>query len=340
MGVRDPLARTVLTAVAIAAVVLQACTPAPPTANPSASPGALPSPAPATASAPAAPTASPALASWVTVQDGAQLAMAPVTNPVEAGKAVTFMVSLTNERDTPLQFGWDLSDCFAFAYVQAFMPLEPVGQTDWTGEAAVFKDRVLTGTGGDAEHQFVEPLSIGDRLLDTGCPEVSGVAQPLAPGETTRTSFTWTAAFGTALPVPPPSVTFQALAFISPADTLVTVPPPPTSFPSGRWFTGFRELWVTGTVAIAGQTRAMASLGQVVDGALNDATFREFITEHPVKDCLVSLSLPGEQGRYLPAGAGWNLEESCDHPRRFIRAEIDPWTAAVKGLDVCDRCGR
>jgi hypothetical protein len=97
---------------------------------------------------------------------------------------------------------------------------------------------------------------------------------------------------------------------------------------------------VTGTIQITGKTRPMASLGQVVDGALADPTFMRFITQHPVEDCIVNMQLPSDQGRSLPAKPGWDLEEMCEHPRRFIRAEIDPWTAEVNGLDVCNLCGR
>lgn len=327
-------ARTRVAVFALATLLIQACT----TPQALESRAALGSPTPTTAPNPSAP--SPAIARWVSEQDGARLEMAPAPDSVEAGKVVTFRVSLTNERDTPLQFTWDGPDCFAYAYIDAFIPQEPIGRTDWTGEPAAFKDRILTGTGGPPDHTFVEPLSTGSRLLDTDCVERDGVGQPLAPGETTTATFTWTASFDEALPTAPPLATFRALAFISQHETLVTPAPPPTSFPSGRWFTGFRELWVSGTVGITGKTRAMASLGQIVDGALADPTFLRFVTRHPVEGCLVSLQLPSGQGRYLPAGPGWNLEELCEHPRRFIRAEIDPWTAVVKGLDVCDQCGR
>ncbi len=291
-----------------------------------------------------APTSSPAAtraaAGWVSEQDGARLEMRPATDTVATADVITFSVSLTNERDTPLQFGRNRSGCFAYAYIDAFIPLEPIGRTDWTGEAAAYKHRILTGTGGPPEHPYVEELSAGSGRLDSDCLDGDGITQPLAPGETATASFTWTASFGDALPVAPPSATFRALAFISPHDTLVTPPPPPTNYLTSRWYPGFREFWLIGTVGITGEIRPMASLGEIVDGALADETFLTFITKHPVNGCLVSLTLPGEQGRYLPAGPGWNLEEFCDKPRRFIRAEIDPWTAEVKGLDICNLCGR
>jgi hypothetical protein len=257
----------------------------------------------------------------------------PSKAAVGVGEDVLFTVSLTNLRERPLQFGWDRAGCFSFADIGAPLPLEPVGRTDWTGAAAAFKAQVLSG--GPSEHVYLEPAA-STRLLAPDCVEVDGVADPLAPGETTATEFRWTAAFGAALPDPPASATFQAIAYYSTRDTLVTVPPPPTTCPCGRWYPNFQELRVVGTIGITGATRSMASLGQLVDGALADGEFATFVHRHPVVGCIVNLSLPDDQGRYLPAGPGWNLEELCLDPRRFIRLELDPWTAEVKGVDVCN----
>lgn len=277
------------------------------------------------------PSASAAAGAFVSVQNGVRVEVAPATPTIEAGQGVTVTVSLTNELDRPLQFG--TGPCFVYLDVLALMPLEPGGRDDWPGRYGEFKNHVLMG--GPSSHVYYEPFATGVRLNSDDCANVNGMTSPLAPGATTTASFHWAGSFEEALPDPPQSATFQALVQYSASDSLVTEPPP-TTCPCSRWYPRLEDLQVSGTIAITGKTRTMASLGQVLDGALASASLRTFIDHHHVEDCIVNFNLPYDQGLYLPAGPGWDLEVLCLHPRRYVYLEIDPWTAKIKGERVCN----
>lgn len=283
-----------------------------------------------------APSATPSpLHGSVGEANGVRLALTPSVDAIDAGQPVTFAVSLTNDRATPLQYGD--GSCFAFVYVEARTPIEPVGR-DWSGKAGAFKAKVLRRD--PAERVNIDPVATEAMPPSNDCPQVNGITSPLAPGATISGTFRWTGTFDSSLPQLPPTVTVQALVLYSKLDHVVSPPPPPSSCPCWRFVPPEEELWATASISILRRTRPMASLGQLIDGALRDPTFFRFVDSNPVDACSVDLILTGEQGRYLPAGPGWDLGEQCEHPRRFIRAEIDPWTANVNGIDDCKFCGR
>jgi hypothetical protein len=245
---------------------------------------------------------------------------------------VTFSITLTNERSLPLQH--DRTGCFV--YVSYWVPaaLDPFGRSDWTGRAAAFKAYALTQDltgGGD-----YGPTAIGGNLETTNCPDINGITTPLAPGATITASFRLDASFGPDLEALPGPVAFRVWAQYTTQEPPVTMPPPPSMCPCPRWIPTLQEIAVRGTLLPGDRTPPMVSIGQVIDAALANSTFRTFIDNHEFEKCGVSLTVPADQGRYLPHRPGWNLGVSCEHPRRFIRAEIDPWTAKVNGIDVCN----
>ncbi|HEY4268230.1 MAG TPA: hypothetical protein VGM94_08575 [Galbitalea sp.] len=338
-----PGSLTRLVLLALVALSFVACDPTTPSAAPtpnqsasaaSAAPGSTATTAPAPTTVPS-PSPSLAPGAAVTDENGVRLEITPAATTINAGKGLDFTVALTNLRATPLQY--EGRDCFAFFYVEAETPREPGGRTDWTGREAAFKTLVLGG--GPPQKVYYEPAATVVEVLSKDCPADSGMTSPLAPGATISATFHWAGSFEAALPVPPGSATFRALVRYANTDTLVTQPPPPgpTGCPCSRFEPTLEDLNASGTTAIVGKTRQMASLGQVLDSALANQQLRTFLSKHElgVDDCIVNLDLPDDAGPFLPPGPGWVLEVLCLNPRRYVYLKIDPWTAAIKGERDC-----
>jgi hypothetical protein len=211
--------------------------------------------------------------------------------------------------------------------------LEPFGRTDWTGKEAAFKSFALAGD--PTEGGKLGPTAIGGNLQTTDCPEANGIISPLGPGASTRATFRLDASAGPDLKTLPGPVAFRVWVPYTTQQPPVTMPPAPTMCPCARWEPTLQEIAVRGMVLPDDATPPMVSIGEVVDAAIANARFRAFIEDHDVEQCSVTMTLPPDQGRYLPHAAGWDLEVSCLKPRRFARIEIDPWTARVNGTDIC-----
>lgn len=273
---------------------------------------------------------------------GARL-IVEVSKSVEAGAPLTFKVRLENNRTEPLQNSWN--SCFADLHIRVPLPTEPVGRADWTGREAAFKAFALANATLYGGQLASDPLDV--EPLSNDCVGDYGLTHPMPPGRSITATFTWKANFDGNLRVPPSTVSFSVAASIYAGHGEVTPPPPPTWPPGakvfipGHWFPRMDALTVNGTIDITGTTKPMASIGQVIDGAVADPDFLAFVRSEPFERCTVNILLSGNNGTYLPQGPGWDVEVICDQPRHFIRVEVDPWTAAVVGVDACpDPCAR
>lgn len=266
-------------------------------------------------------------------QDGVRLEVRLSAPTVEATRPVTFSVKLTNLRATPLQHG-EISDCFAV--IDIWLPLapEPGGQHAWAGRIAEFKTWALAH--GSVEALEDGPVALTGRPVNRDCPGGHDFTRPLAPGASISARFLWNGRFGPDLPSAPGPVMFEAWAWYTLQQPAITIPPVPTTCPCARWEPRWPErVAVRGQVLPGEPVPPMASLGQVVDGALANEEFRTFVSASPFETCITNLYLPGDQGAYLPHRPGWVVELLCDSPRRFIRVAVDPWTAELLGIDRC-----
>jgi hypothetical protein len=262
-----------------------------------------------------------------------ELAVTTSSASVVSGGHLTFEISLHNAGGTTT---YSQSTCGGVAGISIAvpLPLEPAGRT-WTGAAGAFKSAVLTssvipGLGGN-----VGPLELE---APPHCSGFGGFGQ-LDAGATTTSTADWPADYASGIPLIPGTYAWTASVsydLFTPHNSIAPGIPADINRP---YF--LQSATRTGSIVVTAGPRSPISLGQVVDAALGNGVFADWIAAGRSNGCDTNAYLTTDPDGYLPSVARWNLEVMCETPRHFARLAIDPFTAAVLGADYCDEpCGR
>lgn len=268
-------------------------------------------------------------------QDGLKLTVSPSATSIAAGGPLRFTITVLNERQTPVVYS--VSTCFVSLDLGLPMRLEPVGRSDWPGAEESFKAYALAhGSGQGDPVPGVLPVEL---LRGTGCVERESEAS-LDPAASLTATFDWAADYLAGLPVSGGQIGYRVSFAYDRQNGPPSYAPDYTGI-RGSWFPIYKQLTVHGDVAVAPPDKLIITPGQAIDGALANARFATFVTTNADAGCTANVYLDGGEQKYLPPDSAWLIETFCDNPRRFIRISIDPWTAAVTGIDSCpDPCGR
>jgi len=270
------------------------------------------------------------------VNDDVRLTVTTSSTRISPGDEVVFTVTLRNERTEPLMYSTG-GVCFPSLTIEAPLPIEPAGRTDWTGAAARFKDFALTQGYGPGGVPATNPVII--QPSRGNCPEADSFEAPLEPGAETRAAFKWHGAFAKDIPVLPGTVDFEVSAGYDRQNGPPSYPPDYTGV-RGSWFPVFKHVTVRGEIDVDGPGNELVTAGEAVDAALSDKRFKAYLEAQPDGSCdLVNLYLADLQGKYLPKGPAWMVELFCEIgvPRHYAFVAVDPFTGDVRGIDICDK---
>jgi hypothetical protein len=231
---------------------------------------------------------------------------------------------------------YSTNGCFADVHATASLPLEPVGRR-WEGTAGAFKTVALASGYGPGGVPATEPLDIP--LQPARCPPSDSYEARLNPGDERAATFVWHADYVGGVAVIPQAVAIRATVGYDRQNGPPSYPPDYTGI-RGNWFPIFKQLQAETSVDVAGAGPKPISAGEAVDAALGDASFRNFVDEQADGSCEgVNLYLNDIRGSAIfPDGPAWMVEVFCETgvPRHFAIAAIDPLTAAVRMVSVCN----
>jgi hypothetical protein len=307
----------------------------------SARPGLVPTSSATVPVRTATPTATPGASQALTLtadDTGLSLSASLDRTTVEPGGTVAITVTVHNGRTTPAGY---FAQCPGAVIMTTSLPLplEPTGLS-WTGAKAAFKAAALGGTSITGESDD----SIGSSIYSATC-SPGDAYRTLAPGETVESQIVWPASLVKGVPALPGDVpftiTFMGLPGYPPA-----FPTRPPGQPVGTiaWTPDPSMLHVAGHIEIVGQAPKLLSKGQVIDAALTNPQFANWLAEEPSSTwSIINVALQNDgPTAYMPAGPSWLIEVFRERgvPRNLALAFIDPYTGALQ-MNTCESpCSR
>ncbi len=274
----------------------------------------------------------------LTAKDGVTLTVTTTASTVAAGGNVTIILSLGNDRSTPLVYAVGQCGEVGSLTVTVPLPLDPPGKT-WTGVEAWFKDRALSS--GQAGGGVPATAPLAEYVRASPCPEVPppNFEATLAPGATVSSTFTWSAEIIPGLDALAGPVQFVASAGFDRQNGPPSYPPDYNG-PLGSWFPVYRQVAMDGAIEVAHGSQAPLSIGQAVDGLLADSKFTAWLRSQPAGTCeqLNVLPTSGQGGSIFKPGPNWEIDLFCETgvPRHWAIAGVDPFTAEVRSLTFCN----
>lgn len=285
---------------------------------------ALPSPADTASTGPAA--RSPAAAVLTASSNGVRLEVALDRTTVTAGEEVRAHLALHNDRDVPLVFG---EPCMVGALgVQVTVPSDPVGR-DWAGVRRQFKDYAL-------EHSQGSPMewSIREPLFSSATPDPCHAETSDAPEAgfsklparaTYENDFTWSADLVSGVPATDGTFPISAHVDIDPTG-------------AGSGLVSFDTIATEGTITVEPGERPALSTGEVLDSAIADAKFADWLSVAPRKtwENANLFPMPAAHGvKALPEVPYWEVDLFRE-PRSFAILYIDALTGDVLRRVFCN----
>ncbi len=272
----------------------------------------------------------------MSVVDDVSLTVSMDHESLRSGESVTFTATLRNGRSTALAYG--VSGCgFGTATLSVPLPLLPKGKT-WEGQAAWFKEFALTKGYGPGGVSATAPLDIALAGAGSACSN-DGLEMSLGPGQKLSETFTWRAELVPGVGVLPGDLALHVSAGFDRQNDPPSYDPGYTGI-RGNWFPIYKQVAVTGHVAIVGEAPKILTAGQAIDALLADSRFDGWLQRQSPQSCdTANLFLQNNaNGGLVPAGPGWEIELFCEvgMPRHFAITLVDAVTGEVRLVDICD----
>jgi hypothetical protein len=268
----------------------------------------------------------------VATDGGLSLTVTSEARDVAPGGRITFDLVIRNDRSVPVELAGPCGAPTMSARVP--VPVEPAGRT-WNGISGAFKTFALTQGLGPIDHPEATSRSVD--VLPT-CLEI-GPAM-LAPGASTRASFTWTVELIEGVPAPPGEI---PVSFSVPHDPTGGPPsrPPDDTGPIGSWSRMYDVLTVAGVVQVVGDAPKIVTAGQALDAILADSRFVKWLGEKPKSTWSVAnlflINYGAAQG-IVPVGPSWEIDlfREFGVPRNWAIGFVDPFTGKLSNLTFCN----
>lgn len=288
------------------------------------------------------PAATPGAAGELVASDrGLTLTVSLDRAEVAPGGSISVDVTIRSARTVPVVLSTGRCGLPVTMVALVPVPVDPSGRS-WEGIAGEFKAYALAGGYREGGQPATSPGQVYASAVP--CREFAPEL-PLAPGETTETSMTWTAMLVEGVPALAGDVAFTVSVGHDPTGAPPSYPPGYTG-PRGGWFQTYQQLTVDGTIRIAGDAPKVVTAGQALDAMLADPRFADWLSEEPAETWGGANLFLMNQGRaegIVPAGPSWEVDlfREMGVPRNWAIGFVDPFTGAVRNLAFCNApCNR
>lgn len=276
-----------------------------------------------------------------TTDDGLSMVVTLSASDVAPGGTVTINVTVRNDRSVPVPIGPGYCGSLATMYAVLPVPLDPVGR-DWDEIEGTFKQYALT----EGFREGVVPMSQPGWVYAnaTRCNDASSDTM-LEPGGSLTDSMTWSALLVKGVPALAGDVPFTVSLAHDPSGAPPSYPPGYEG-PLASWFRTYRQLTVTGIIAIVGDAPSVLSAGQAVDAMLSDERFTNWLSKQPASTWSIAnvfLQNPGKAQGIMPGGPSWDVElfREVGVPRNWAIGYVDAFSGEVLNLTFCNNpCDR
>ena len=213
---------------------------------------------------------------------------------------------------------------------------------NWAGIEGRFKDYALATGYGPGAVNALDPVIVP--IAGPDCAMDGSQADLVSGGEIDMVA-NWTPTYVIGLPVDVPTVSVHASFRFDPYGQ------PPSYAPDydgarSSWIVRYHSVKATAEVKVQQPGRPVISAGQALDVVLSDPKFDAWLENEP-SDTWSNANLFMEHASaptvVVPDGASWQIELFRDVgvPRTWAAAFVDPYTATLRKLEVCDEpCDR